>query len=191
MTVVADSDSVDTLRVPVELTVHLARTRGHRARGDGRTRSIWPHVERQVVDLVTAHRSTIVFVKPRRPAERLTARLNEIHAEDTGPGRCRSHRPPPAQIMVPSGHARGATTWRWHHGSVSGERRAMIETRSRAASVWWWPPVAGTGHDMGAVDRVQVETPLWWHRAAADRARGTSGEICGSLKHRADLSTAR
>ena len=43
--------------------------------------SIWPHVERQVVDLVTAHRSTIVFVNSRRLAERLTTRLNEIYLE--------------------------------------------------------------------------------------------------------------
>ncbi len=40
--------------------------------------SIWPHVEERVVDLIEAHRSTIVFANSRRLAERLTARLNEI-----------------------------------------------------------------------------------------------------------------
>ncbi|KTR06523.1 ATP-dependent helicase [Curtobacterium luteum] len=43
--------------------------------------SIWPHVEERVVDLVEQHRSTIVFANSRRLAERLTARLNEIHEE--------------------------------------------------------------------------------------------------------------
>jgi len=35
--------------------------------------SIWPHVEERVVDLVAAHRSTLVFTNSRRGAERLTA----------------------------------------------------------------------------------------------------------------------
>lgn len=43
--------------------------------------SIWPHVEERVLDLVEAHRSTIVFANSRRVAERLTARLNELAAE--------------------------------------------------------------------------------------------------------------
>ncbi|GAA2560603.1 ATP-dependent Lhr-like helicase [Neomicrococcus aestuarii] len=41
--------------------------------------SIWPHVEEQIVDLIEANRSTIVFANSRRLAERLTGRLNEIH----------------------------------------------------------------------------------------------------------------
>ncbi|GER22821.1 DEAD/DEAH box helicase [Zafaria cholistanensis] len=43
--------------------------------------SIWPHVEERIVDLIEANRSTIVFANSRRLAERLTGRLNEIHAE--------------------------------------------------------------------------------------------------------------
>ena len=46
-----------------------------------RASSIWPHVEEHVADLVTAHRSTIVFTNSRRIAERLTARLNEIASD--------------------------------------------------------------------------------------------------------------
>ena len=42
--------------------------------------SIWPHVEERIVDLIETNRSTIVFANSRRLAERLTARLNEIHA---------------------------------------------------------------------------------------------------------------
>ena len=40
--------------------------------------SIWPHVEERVLDLIEAHRSTIVFANSRRLAERLCARLNEL-----------------------------------------------------------------------------------------------------------------
>jgi ATP-dependent Lhr-like helicase len=46
-----------------------------------RQRSIWPHVEERVLDLIQAHRSTIVFANSRRLAERLCARLNELAAE--------------------------------------------------------------------------------------------------------------
>jgi ATP-dependent Lhr-like helicase len=38
-------------------------------------------VEERIVDLVAAHRSTLVFANSRRQAERLTARLNEIWQE--------------------------------------------------------------------------------------------------------------
>lgn len=43
--------------------------------------SIWPHVEERIVDLVEQYRSTIVFANSRGLAEKLTARLNEIHAD--------------------------------------------------------------------------------------------------------------
>ena len=46
--------------------------------------TIWPDVEARLVDLIEAHNSTIVFANSRRLAERLTARLNEIHAERSG-----------------------------------------------------------------------------------------------------------
>ncbi|MFW6091783.1 MAG: DEAD/DEAH box helicase, partial [Actinomycetota bacterium] len=42
----------------------------------GTQSSIWPHVEQRVADLITGHRSTIVFANSRRLAERLTSRLN-------------------------------------------------------------------------------------------------------------------
>ncbi len=44
--------------------------------------SIWPSLERRVLDLVGQHRSTIVFANSRRLAERLCARLNELAEED-------------------------------------------------------------------------------------------------------------
>ena len=70
--------------VPVEDLAELGQTTGEvsgSAAGEERRTSIWPHVEERIVDLVEAHRSTIVFANSRRLAERLCARLNEIHDE--------------------------------------------------------------------------------------------------------------
>ncbi len=65
------------IQVPVEDMADLSS-----ASADGSpSASIWPHVENRIVDLIEDHRSTIVFANSRRLAERLTARLNEIHAE--------------------------------------------------------------------------------------------------------------
>ncbi|MEV4064124.1 Lhr family helicase [Nonomuraea dietziae] len=44
-------------------------------------RSIWPHVEERLFDLIEAHSSTIVFANSRRLAERLCTRLNELAYE--------------------------------------------------------------------------------------------------------------
>src|SRR5699024_9176941 len=66
----------------------------------------------------------------RVPVEDMTARLNEIHAEDTDPATIPPAPPrPPAQIMVPSEVTRGVPSElaMAHHGSVSKERRALIE----------------------------------------------------------------
>ena len=48
------------------------------------SRSVWPHVEERITDLVAEHRSTLVFTNSRRAAERLTSRLNEVWAERRG-----------------------------------------------------------------------------------------------------------
>ncbi|KJK58296.1 DEAD/DEAH box helicase [Saccharothrix sp. ST-888] len=125
--------------------------------------SIWPHVEERIVDLVQAHRSTIVFANSRRLAERLCNRLNEIAVERaTGEPLPESHAP--AQLMAESGVARGAppVLARAHHGSVSKEQRAQVEEELKAGRL---PAVVATsslelGIDMGAVELVvQVESP--------------------------------
>src|SRR5690242_2290451 len=138
-------------------------------------RSIWPHVEEGVLDLIEAHRSTIVFANSRRLAERLCGRLNEIAAERAmardeaaaglegpdGPGAATAA--PPAQIMAQSGASAGAPAEvaRAHHGSVSRQERAQIEEALKAGRL---PAVVATsslelGIDMGAVDLViQVES---------------------------------
>ena len=109
-----------------------------------RRRSIWPHVEERVLDLIEQHRSTIVFANSRRLAERLCGRLNELAAERAG-------NPDEAVTIA-----------RAHHGSVSRQERSEIEEGLKAGRL---PAVVATsslelGIDMGAVDLViQVESP--------------------------------
>src|SRR5262249_41689238 len=128
------------------------------AAGEVQRMSIWPHVEERIADLVESHRSTIVFVTSRRLAERLCARLNEIHAERLlGPDADLADvSVAPAQVMAQSGASRGAESVlaRAHHGSVSKEQRALIEEELKAGRL---PAVVATaslalGHEMGAVD---------------------------------------
>ena len=136
-------------------------------------RSIWPHVEERVLDLIEQHRSTIVFANSRRLAERLCARLNELAAERAelragGPpaGPDQPGSGPPAQIMAQAGATGGALpeVARAHHGSVSRQERAQIEEALKARL----PAVVATsslelGIDMGAVNLVvQVESPRRW-----------------------------
>ena len=178
-----------TVVVPIEDMTELETPpgRGDDGSENGRapTRSIWPHVEERVLDLIEQHRSTIVFANSRRLAERLCGRLNELAAEraEAAAGGARGvwgdgespqergdpgGRPPgpalPAEIMAQSGAAAGvpAEVARAHHGSVSRQERAEIEEALKAGRL---PAVVATsslelGIDMGAVDLVvQVEAP--------------------------------
>ena len=49
---------------------------------EANARSIWPSIYPALLELVRAHRSTIVFVNNRRLAERLALRLNELAEEE-------------------------------------------------------------------------------------------------------------
>src|SRR3954468_15536172 len=115
---------VEDMREPGE-----SREEGYEAR------SIWPSIYPALVELVRAHRSTIVFVNNRRLAERLALRLNELAEEEIA---------------------------RAHHGSLAREQRTQIEEDLKAGRI---PCLVATsslelGIDMGAVDLViQVESP--------------------------------
>jgi ATP-dependent helicase Lhr and Lhr-like helicase len=119
-------------------------------------RSIWPHVEERVLDLIQAHRSTIVFANSRRLAERLCGRLNELAAERAFVAAGGTPGDPA------SATAEAVVIARAHHGSVSRQERTEIEEALKAG---WLPAVVATsslelGIDMGAVDLViQVESP--------------------------------
>jgi ATP-dependent Lhr-like helicase len=99
------------------------------------SQSIWPSVYPALLELVRAHRSTIVFVNNRRLAERLALRLNELAEAEVA---------------------------RAHHGSLAREQRVQIEEDLKAGRI---PCLVATsslelGIDMGAVDLVvQVESP--------------------------------
>ena len=135
------------------------------AAGAERRASIWPHVEERVLDLVEAHRSTIVFANSRRLAERLTARLNELATERAGrvlgdPTGSAGRADGPGRFRPP-GERRGRRPA--HHGSVSREQRV-----ARRGGAQGRPAAGGRrdvlslelGIDMGAVDLVvQVESP--------------------------------
>jgi ATP-dependent Lhr-like helicase len=130
--------------------------------------SIWPEVEQRIVDLIESHRSSIVFANSRRLAERLTSRLNEIHAERNGVELPEPRNPQvaggsPAHIMGRD-QVYGAerVLARAHHGSVSKEQRALVEDDLKSGRL---KAVVATsslelGIDMGSVDLViQVEAP--------------------------------
>ncbi len=163
--------------------------------------SIWPDVEGRIVDLIESHNSSIVFANSRRLAERLTARLNEIHAERTGIELSDERNPKvgggsPAHIMG-SGQTYGAETVlaRAHHGSVSKEQRAAVEEELKSGRL---RAVVATsslelGIDMGSVDLViQVEAPP--SVASGLQRIGRAGHQVGEIsrgvlfpKHRTDL----
>ena len=176
-------------------------------------RSIWPAVEDRVLDLVEAHRSTIVFANSRRLAERLTSRLNALayqrrhgsepdDAQDLTDYDPEHDDPPPAGRMPAEmmaqpgvGAAVPVTVARAHHGSVSREQRTVVEEELKSGRL---PAVVATsslelGIDMGAVDLViQVEAPP--SVAAGLQRVGRAGHQVGAVsrgvmfpKHRGDL----
>lgn len=166
--------------------------------------TIWPDVESRLVDLIESHNSTIVFANSRRLAERLTARINEIHAERSNVALSEPSMSPnphvaggaPAHVMA-SGQTFGAPTIlaRAHHGSVSKEQRALVEDDLKRGQL---KAVVATsslelGIDMGAVDLViQVEAPP--SVASGMQRIGRAGHHVGEIsrgvlfpKHRTDL----
>ncbi|NKY47937.1 ATP-dependent helicase [Nocardia cerradoensis] len=165
--------------------------------------SIWPHVDAAIVDLVLAHRSSIVFANSRRLAERLTARLNEEYAEriaepdeaEEVAGR-REHAPP-AQLGSPTevNHGAAPLLARAHHGSVSKEQRAIIEDDLKSGRLRCVVATSSLelGIDMGAVDLVvQVEAPpsVAGGLQRVGRAGHQVGEISRGVifpKHRTDV----
>ncbi|HEY6912022.1 MAG TPA: DEAD/DEAH box helicase [Myxococcales bacterium] len=98
-------------------------------------RSIWPSIHPRLLELIRAHRSTMIFVNSRRLAERLAGALNELAKEEVALA---------------------------HHGSVARDKRQEMEDRLKRGAL---PAIVATsslelGIDMGAVDLVvQIESP--------------------------------
>jgi ATP-dependent Lhr-like helicase len=180
------------------------------ASAEART-SIWPSIERRVLELVRGAKSTIVFANSRRLAERLCSRLNELAESDAlqqsgeaGSGDREAPYPPlaryPAQVPGQAGigsssQATFTEVARPHHGSMSREQRSEVEEALKSGRL---PCVVATsslelGIDMGAVDLVvQVESPP--SVASGLQRVGRAGHQVGAAstgvvlpKHRGDL----
>ena len=126
------------IETPVEDMARLAETpeiqTGATSIGPA-TASIWPHIHPRLVELVRAHRSTMIFVNSRRLAERLAAAINELADEEL------------AQA---------------HHGSIARAQRVEIEDRLKRGQLRSIVATSSMelGIDMGAVDLViQIEAP--------------------------------
>jgi ATP-dependent helicase Lhr and Lhr-like helicase len=113
--------------------------------GEATRRSIWPAIYPELLHLVQAHRSTLVFVNNRRAAERIALRLNDLAEQEA------EERGEPVREIA-----------RAHHGSLAREERLVIEDQLKAGTL---PCLVATsslelGIDMGALDLVvQVESP--------------------------------
>ena len=145
------------------------------AAGDRAVGSIWPVVERSVLDEVLAHRTTLVFVNSRGLAERLTARLNDLYADGRGHG---AEKGSPegregfaghydsvvgSTTMLVGDHGPEDTIAMAHHGSVSKDRRKQIEERLKRGQLRCVVATSSLelGIDMGSVDLViQIAPPL-------------------------------
>ncbi|MTV24280.1 DEAD/DEAH box helicase [Nitriliruptoraceae bacterium ZYF776] len=137
---------------------------GPAAAGPSR-RSIWPAVHPRLLDLVLANRSTLIFVNARRLAERLAAKLNELHADREREAALRAEgltgEELEAALAEPAPHA-PAELVKAHHGSLSRERRLQIEDELKSGTLRGLVATSSLelGIDMGAVDLVvQVSSP--------------------------------
>jgi ATP-dependent Lhr-like helicase len=151
--------------------------------GSGERRSsIWPSIYPRVLELVLAHRTTIIFCNARRAAERLAAKLNELYDEQRDP----DTTPPEIELA------------RAHHGSLAREQRVVIEDQLKRGELRAIVATSSLelGIDMGAVDLViQIESPGAVSRGLQriGRAGHQVGQPSkGSIfpKHRGDLVEA-
>jgi ATP-dependent Lhr-like helicase len=125
------------------------------------TRSIWPAIYPELLNLIREHSSTIIFVNNRRGAERLAKRLNELASEEES-----IELPPTEHAGHDGSGANGdgsvVEIARAHHGSLAHEERLVVEELLKSGQL---PCLVATsslelGIDMGAVDLViQVESP--------------------------------
>ncbi len=130
--------------------------------------SIWSAIHPKLLELVKAHRSTIIFVNSRRLAERISGAINELAGE---------------------------TLVRAHHGSVALSQRKEIEDRLKMGTLRGMVATSSLelGIDMGAVDLVvQIEAPL--SVASGMQRIGRASHHVGAVskgtiypKYRADL----
>jgi len=140
---------------------------GHASQGPVRP-SIWSAIHPQLLELVCAHRSTLIFVNNRRLAERIAGAINELAGE---------------------------TLLRAHHGSVALEQRKAIEDNLKRGNIRGLVATSSLelGIDMGAIDLVvQIESPpsVASGMQRVGRASHHVGAVSNAVlypKYRADL----
>jgi ATP-dependent helicase Lhr and Lhr-like helicase len=131
-----------TIEVPVEDMAKLKAAApktdpipsGPAGMGESRA-SIWSAIHPRLLEIIRAHRSTLIFVNSRRLAERLAGALNELA---------------------------GDTLVRSHHGSIARPQRVEIEDLLKAGALRALVATSSLelGIDMGAIDMVvQIEAP--------------------------------
>ncbi len=128
-----------SVEVPVEDMARVAQSMAEIPSGPASQvpsrASIWTAIHPRLLELIRAHRSTLLFVNSRRLAERLAAALNELAGE---------------------------TLVRTHHGSMAREQRIEVEDLLKAGRVRALVATSTLelGIDMGAIDLViQIEAP--------------------------------
>jgi ATP-dependent Lhr-like helicase len=137
---IVDASAKPALDLQIEVPAPDMDNPGTRADEGG---GLWPLIYPRLLDLILAHRSTIIFVNSRRLAERVSQQLSELASE---------------RGVVQD----GVELVRAHHGSVARHQRQEIEEALKAGRL---RAIAATsslelGIDMGAVDLVlQVESP--------------------------------
>ncbi|HJR61162.1 MAG TPA: DEAD/DEAH box helicase [Vicinamibacterales bacterium] len=160
-----------TIEVPVEDMARLGQMEeipsGPASQGPAR-QSIWTAIHPRLLELIQAHRSTLIFVNSRRIAERLAAALNELAGD----------------VLVRS-----------HHGSLARPQRIEVEDRLKAGQLRALVATSSLelGIDMGAIDLVvQIEAPP--SVASGMQRIGRAGHTIGAAsrgvivpKYRGDL----
>ncbi len=159
------------IEVPVEDMAKIGQPEeipsGPASQGPSR-QSIWTAIHPRLLELILAHRSTLIFVNSRRVAERLAAALNELAGE----------------VLVRS-----------HHGSLARPQRVDVEDRLKAGQLRGLVATSSLelGIDMGAIDLViQIEAPP--SVASGMQRIGRAGHTIGAAsrgvivpKYRGDL----
>jgi ATP-dependent Lhr-like helicase len=162
--------------------------------------SVWPSIIPQVLDLIRAHKTTLVFTNNRRLAERAGDYLNEqwaAEASGKATGLIKDGAATGIGLMA-TGDGTRAGPVRVHHGSVAKETRLEIESQLKAGEL---PALVGTsslelGIDIGSVDLiVQLQSPK--SVAQGLQRVGRSGHLVGQTSvgrifptHREDVVEA-
>jgi ATP-dependent helicase Lhr and Lhr-like helicase len=155
---VVDASAPPAIDLAIEVPAAEMDHPGTAARDGG---GMWPLIYPRLLELILAHRTTIIFVNSRRLAERVSQQLTEL-AASTGVALERSAGGQGIAGGQGSAGGQGIELVRAHHGSVARHQRLEIEEALKAGRL---RAIAATsslelGIDMGTVDLViQVESP--------------------------------